>query len=116
MEKYLINKILLEKPFILITLLDYEIQISMVLNKIKIPEANCQNIIIDTILVSGNNEYRFVKTSVDEEGKINLKNYQYIKMEENFKKNANKILIRNSYLENSILSERQKEKIKNEFN
>lgn len=113
MKEYLITEIVYQNEKIrIITLLDYRIKISKCLKSIKIFPIQPKEILVDTLLCSGMNEYRFIKTELNDKGEIRLDRYNYIIPEEKLLKEANDIIKENSfYLRNSILSEAQIKKI-----
>lgn len=104
MEKYTVNFISQDEKLFLITLLDYEIKISKFLDEIKILPLLSKEALIDTALVGGMNEYRF----------IDADSSQYVNVSEYIVNQANAVLLKNkNALENSILTREQKDKIVN---
>lgn len=93
---------------ILITLLDYQLPVSRCLKSIKIYPRNVKKVLIDTVLCTGLNEYRFIEAPLNNDGTINLNEYKYVNIEKNLEQKANEI-IKNQplYLKNSILPESQ---------
>ena len=70
MKKYIINYLEKDDYDVLITLLDYKTQISRCLMSIKLSPKHNGKILIDTLLCSGMNEYRFIITTRNEDGTI----------------------------------------------
>ena len=106
MKNYLISEINTKKYKKLITLLDYKIQISKILNDIKLPENKIDKVLVDTLICSGLNEYRFIEVNVKEDGKIDLEHYKYIEADNELKKIADDIVRQYPiYLNNSVLPE-----------
>lgn len=108
MKAYVINR-LEEGDFnILITLLDYQLQISRCLKSIKISPSKAEKLLIDTVLCTGLNEYRFIETTLNDDGTINLNKYKYVNIGKNIEQKANEI-VKNQplYLKNSLLPESQ---------
>lgn len=104
MKKYLISEINTRKYKKLITLLDYQTQISQILNDIKLPENKTGKVLIDTLICSGLNEYRFIEVSIKEDSKIDLEHYKYIEADNELKKIADNIVRQYPiYLKNSVL-------------
>ncbi|NLM04942.1 MAG: hypothetical protein GX214_07980, partial [Clostridiales bacterium] len=68
MSNYLINDINMVGLRKIITLLDYELKLSDVLKSINLSSLEGEIILIDTALVSGINEYRFIESKVNEKG------------------------------------------------
>ena len=69
-------------------------------------------LLIDTILCSGMNEYRFIETTLNENGEINLNHYNYVNVDNDILKKANEILkYQPDFLRNSVLPESQIKKI-----
>ena len=93
---------------VLITLLDYQLPVSRCLKSIKIYPKNVQKILIDTVLCTGLNEYRFIEATLNDDGTINLNEYKYVNVEKKLEQKANEI-VKNQplYLKNSILPESQ---------
>ncbi len=112
MKSYLINRIKKDGFDAIITLLDYETQISKCLKSITISPNETRKLLIDTILCSGMNEYRFIETTLNKEGKINLNQYKYVNVNSDVLKKANDIVKHQPlFLKNSVLSESQIKKI-----
>lgn len=112
MKLYLIND-LKENDFdVIITLLDYQTQISKSLKSIRLSPDKTRKILIDTALCSGINEYRFIETTLNKDGTLNLNHYKHVTANDNMIKKANKILKDHpAFLKNSILPKSQIEKI-----
>ena len=71
-----------------------------------------EKLLIDTILCSGMNEYRFIETTLNEDGTINLNQYKYVSVDNDVLEKANEILKYQSiFLENSVLPKSQVRKI-----
>lgn len=105
MKKYLINKLDEERLNIIITLLDFEIKISDYLKSINISDFNGSKLLVDTALCSGMNRYRFIETTVNDNGAINLNDYKYVEVDSNILDKANEILSHEeSIINNSILT------------
>ena len=112
MKKYLINKLNEDKFSIIITLLDYETKISSSLKTINISSVENKKLLIDTALCSGLNKYRFIETTLDSEGSINVSNYKYVEVDNNILNKANEILKNEPvYLNSSVLTIQQIELI-----
>lgn len=112
MKLYLINSLKKDGFDSIITLLDYQTQISEYLKSIKIFPNKTKKLLIDTVLCSGMNEYRFIETTLNKDGTINLNHYNYINVDNDILKKANEILkYQPTFLKNSVLSESQIEKI-----
>ena len=107
MKNFIITE--LKKDYkVLITLLNYEVPISKCLKKIKLNNKMEQKILIDSLLCSGENEYRFIEI-ITKNGIIDTKEYKYIEVDNNIKKIANDIIKTNkNAIENSILTKEQK--------
>lgn len=112
MKQYLINNLKKDGFDDIITLLDYEIQISRCLKSIRMSPDNTRKLLIDTILCSGMNEYRFIETTLNEDGTINLNHCNYVNVNDGILKKANEILkYQPDFLKNSVLPESQIEEI-----
>lgn len=107
MKDFIITK--LKKDYkILITLLNYEVPISKCLKKIKLDDKTEQKILVDSILCSGKNEYRFIEMT-NKNGIVDTKEYKYIEVDNNIEKLADEIIKMNkNAVENSILTKNQK--------
>lgn len=81
MKPYLINSLKKSVLDAIITLLDYQTQISRCLKSIRMSPNETRKFLIDTILCSGMNEYRFIATALNEDGTINLNHYNYVNIE-----------------------------------
>lgn len=114
MKSYVINNINMAGFKKVITLLNYEDRLSQVLRSIKLSSDKEKNILIDTALISGINEYRFIEIRVDDTGYLDLNNYRYVNVSEDILKFANSIIKDHpTQLNNSVLTVPQKEEIKN---
>ena len=72
MKQYLINRLEQSDFGSIITLLDYKTQISRCLKSIRMFPNGAEKLLIDTLLCSGMNEYRFIETTLNEDGTIKL--------------------------------------------
>ena len=112
MRPYLINTINTNGYGILITLLDYQTPISRCLKSITISPNIKGKILIDTVLCSGMNEYRFIETKLNEDGSINLDQYKYVTVDDELVKICNRIVkTQPLYLNNYVLTKSNKETI-----
>lgn len=112
MKRYLINSLKKDGFDVIITLLDYQTQISRCLRSIRMSPDETKKLLIDTILCSGMNEYRFIETTLNEDGTINLNHYNYVNVDNDVLEKANEILkYRSAFLRNSVLPESQIKKI-----
>ncbi|MDO4772716.1 MAG: type II toxin-antitoxin system RnlB family antitoxin [Bacillota bacterium] len=112
MKQYLINELDQGGFHAIITLLDYQTQISRCLKSIKITSTQSEKLLVDTLLCSGMNEYRFIETTLNEDGTINLDQYKYVSVDSETLAKANDILKHQPLsLMNSVLPESQAKKI-----
>lgn len=112
MKSYLINSLKQGGFNSIITLLDYQTQISRCLKSIRMSPNETGKLLIDTILCSGMNEYRFIETTLNEDGTINLNQYKYVSVDNDVLEKANEIVKYQSvFLRNSVLPELQIKKI-----
>lgn len=112
MKLYLINNLKKDGFDAIITLLDYQTQISRCLKSIRMSPDKTRKLLIDTILCSGMNEYRFIETTLNEDGTINLNHYNYVNVDDDVLEKANGILkYQPAFLKNSVLPESQINKI-----
>ncbi|AXE60509.1 hypothetical protein DA803_00130 [[Mycoplasma] phocae] len=112
MKLYLINSLKSEKFDAIITLLDYKTQISKCLKSIKINPKEINKILIDTLLCSGMNEYRFIEANLNDDGTINLINFKYVTVSNNILRIANRIVkCEPLFLKSSVLPKSQIKKI-----
>lgn len=108
MKLYLANSLEKDGFDTIITLLDYETQISRCLKSIRMSPDKTRKLLIDTILCSGMNEYRFIETTLNEDGTINLNHYKYVTVNDDALEKANEILkYQPAFLKNSVLPESQ---------
>lgn len=112
MKSYLINNLEDSNYDTIITLLDYEIQISRCLKSIKIPTNKTKRILVDTISCSLRNPYRFIEVVLNEDGTISLDDYNYVFPDLGTLKQANEILKSQSILKKTMLPESQIKEIK----
>lgn len=92
MEKYVVNNLDKNNFDAIITLLDYQTDISRCLKSIHLSPGKTRNLLIDTVLVSGMNEYRFIETDLNEDGTVNLDHCRYVTVDDDILNTANKIL------------------------
>lgn len=92
MKPYLINSLEQGGFNSIITLLDYQTQISRCLKSIRMSPNETGKLLIDTILCSGMNEYRFIETTLNEDGTINLNQYKYVSVDNDVLEKANEIV------------------------
>ena len=112
MKKYVINTLNKNGFDVIITLLDYQTDISRCLKTIHLSPDKTGNVLIDTVLCSGMNEYRFIETDLNEDGTINLDHCHYVSVDDNVLNTANGILNHNpASLKNSVLPMSQIRKI-----
>ena len=112
MKSYLINSLKQGGFNSIITLLDYQTQISRCLKSIRMSPNETGKLLIDTILCSGMNEYRFIETTLNEDGTINLNQYKYVSVDNDVLEKANEIVKYQSvFLKNSVLPKSQIKKI-----
>lgn len=96
----------------LVTLLDYNVHVSVYLKSIKCEDIKNRKILVDTILCSGNNEYRFCSFNVNKDGTLNLKSIRYVNVSDKTLKEANNILKSEPmFVKNSVLSQVEIDKI-----
>lgn len=112
MKSYLINCLDEYGYNAIITLLDCQSQVSRCLKSIKLPPNKIKKLLIDTVLCTGLNEYRFIETTLNHDGTINLNQYKYVNINTQIEKKANEIVKHHPvYLKNSVLPESQINKI-----
>lgn len=112
MNKYLINDLEISDYEKIITLLDYKEKISNYLEKIKMSPSVKGKVLVDTALISGLNNFRFIELQVNEDGTLNLNNYFYPEVHKKIIRKANSILNKEPvWVKNSILTKTQKESI-----
>ena len=112
MKQYLINDLRQDGIDYIITLLDYETQISKCLKSITVSPCRVGKVLIDTAICSGLNEYRFIETYLRKDGTLDLGECEYVSVRGDILKEANDILrCHPTFLRNSILPESQINKI-----
>lgn len=112
MKLYLINSLKKNGFDTIITLLDYQTQISRCLKTIRMSPNKTRKLLIDTVLCSGMNEYRFIEATLNDDGTINLNHYNYVTVDNDVLEKANEILkYQPAFLRNSVLPESQIKKI-----
>ena len=114
MKQYLVSSLDSSKFNLLITLLDYNTQISSSLKKVKVSGRINERLLIDAALCSGVNEYRFMEIPLKENGRLMIDEYKYVSVDDATEEEANKILKGQiKYLKNSILPDFQIDEILN---
>lgn len=115
MKRCIINTLNIDDFIAIVTILDYETTISRCLKSLKLSSFLGTKILIDTALSSGLNEYRFIETTLDEKGDVDLENYKYINVSPDILKTANEIIRTEPLsLDNSILTRSQKKALMSE--
>lgn len=108
MKQYLINDLQQDGIDYIITLLDYETQISKCLKSITVSPCRIGKVLIDTAICSGLNEYRFIETHLREDGTLDLGECEYVSVKGDVLKAANDVLrCHPTFLRNSVLPEAQ---------
>lgn len=108
MNKYIITKLEMNRFDYLLTILDYEINFDSLVREFlcHLNHKGNLKVIIDTALLTGLTEYRFVSFFTDSDGKEY--NMRYISPDESIVKIANKNLLqKEEILRNSILMDYQ---------
>lgn len=117
MKGYIINNLNNEDFALIITLLDYETRISECLKSIKIPTFFDKKLLVDTVLCSGLNKYRFIDMTLNIDGTINTNDYKYIDVNNTILEKANEIICNEKIsLNTSILTIPQKESLRCKIN
>lgn len=112
MKKYCLNNIDAKEYFALISLLDYRQSISEQLKTILIEQARGKEILVDSALVSGINNYRFISVKVNENGMLDFHTIKYVSPDNIVIDTSNKILSNfKEYVEHSVLSSAQAKSI-----
>lgn len=115
MENYILTKLNADSNYcLIITLLDYEIRISEYLRSIQLPYCHSKQILIDSALCSGVNNYRFIRTNANENGEMNSQEIKYVNVDLETLAFANNVLLENqNYIDSSILTKSQIDKLRN---
>ncbi|WP_352417803.1 type II toxin-antitoxin system RnlB family antitoxin [Proteiniborus sp.] len=117
MKKYLVNKLDADNFSIIITLLDYETRISDCLKSVKVSSFGSKELLVDTALCSGLNKYRFIATTLNNDGTINVNEYKYVDVDSHILEKANEIIKNEPLrLNNSILTTTQINLLRNNLN
>lgn len=101
--------------FAIITILDYEAIMANILKLIRFSDVFCNNkrrVLIDALLYSGLNEYRYIDMKLNSDGRLALNDYKYVTVSDDLKRKTNQIV--NQYptnLYNSILLKQQADEI-----
>lgn len=91
-RKYLITKLIKNYFDSIATLLDYDTQMTNQLKKITILSKKNGKVLIDALLYSGLDQYRFIEMNIDENGKIITDKYNYVILDQALEKTANDII------------------------
>ncbi|WP_077369860.1 type II toxin-antitoxin system RnlB family antitoxin [Anaerosalibacter sp. Marseille-P3206] len=117
MRKYLINNLDIDNFSMIITLLDYETKISDCLKSVRISSFDSKELLVDTALCSGMNGYRFIATTLNNDGTINISDYRYVDVNPLILEKANEIIRHEPIsLNNSILTIPQINFLKSKLN
>lgn len=117
MRKYLINNLDIDNFSMIITLLDYETKISECLKSVRVSSFDSKELLVDTALCSGMNDYRFIATTLNNDGTININDYRYIDVNPLILEKANEIIRYEPIsLNNSILTIPQINSLKSKLN
>lgn len=116
MEEFMYNMIVDKHYLGIVTILDYEQPLQKILSNIDICKdiKNEKKILIDLVLKSGMNKYRFVEYNITNDGKIIESNFSYVAPNKSIVKLANSFIMKKrEFLKYSVLSSSTKEKILN---
>lgn len=91
-RKYLITKLIKNYFDSIVTLLDYDTQMTNQLKKITILSKKNGKVLIDALLYSGLDQYRFIEMNIDENRKIITDKYNYVILDQALEKTANDII------------------------
>ena len=106
-RKYLITKLIKNYFDSIVTLLDYDTQMTNQLKKITILSKKNGKVLIDALLYSGLDQYRFIEMNIDDK-------YNYVILDQALEKTANDIIKKHPIqLKNSILTQSQIDQILN---
>ena len=113
-RKYLITKLIKNYFDSIVTFLDYDTQMTNQLKKITILSKKNGKVLIDALLYSGLDQYRFIEMNIDENGEIITDKYNYVILDQALEKTANDIIKKHPIqLKNSILIQSQIDQILN---
>ncbi|MBC6009324.1 MULTISPECIES: type II toxin-antitoxin system RnlB family antitoxin [Catenibacterium] len=110
MEKLYINTLNDSKYIALITVLDYEISVSIYLKQLSFEASSNkpEHVLVDLALKAVIDKYRFVEFDINESGKIELDSYKYVSLNTFYEILANTLLKeKKELLLNSILTDSQ---------
>lgn len=85
-RKYLITKLIKNYFDSIVTLLDYDTQMTNQLKKITILSKKNGKVLIDALLYSGLDQYRFIEMNIDENRKIIKDKYNYVILDQTLEK------------------------------
>lgn len=92
----------------LITILDYEISLSIILKNIKFSCFKFGKCIVDTMLKIGDCKYRFIELDILNDGSILVDNAEYVKVNNELEEKANSILLNYpNCIKNSLLTKKE---------
>ena len=113
MDKYIFHTTTFPEYPVIVTILDYEIQLRAYLSEITFPSCmRGKKALVDMALKTGIDEYRFVCFDVDDNGKINFDSNNYITVSEDMENIANMFLKqRKDIVLSSFLTDSQKKRI-----
>lgn len=113
-EKFLITELKSDEYNTLITLLDYRVNVSFCLNSIKLESVEGGTVLVDMILCSGNNGYRFISFTLNKDGTLNLDSNKYVNVGDEVLEVANNVLKTvPMFVKNSILPKIEIDRILN---
>ena len=111
MKKFLINKLKTGRYKTLITLLDYRAGISSCLKSVKLDDVADEIALVDTLLCSGNNKYRFISFAVNNDGTLKLGSNKYVNAIETLEEANNILKNYPMFVKNSVLPQVEIDKI-----
>ncbi|HFI0621661.1 TPA: type II toxin-antitoxin system RnlB family antitoxin [Streptococcus suis] len=110
MEKYCLKRIDTKEYFALVSLLDYRQSISEQLKTIILEQGVGKKVLVDSALISGINDYRFISLKVSEDGVLDFRTIEYVSPNSGIIEFSNKVLSNyKEYVEHSVLSSVQVE-------
>ena len=107
-SEFTINEINISNYNFIISILDYEVILSRILKDLKFTKHKGGKCIVDTMLKSGKNKYRFIELNILNSGCLDIDNIKYVNTNKELEEKANSILLNyKESIKHSVLTERQ---------
>lgn len=95
----------------IVTLTEYQTNMTEILNRIELPELKNKTVIIDTAIYTGLNDCRFIQATLNDQGRVS--SHRYTAVSNKVEHMANRLFKRHfPLITKSVLTQKQIKKIK----